>query len=147
MSKKDDIKNQTSSIIANFIAPMESAVIENDKKIDTDTKKDDTIKGKRKGKIDISDADKRRFKNGKDLQDNDALTFKIDNDIADYFNNIEFVFFIESAKSGKIISKSRKEFLNDLIREKFYQLLDVSDDDTFDDIDRKWQKYKANNGL
>lgn len=58
-----------------------------------------------------------RYKNGKNQQDNYAITFKIDADIDDYLKNIEVVTFIETMKLGEIESLTKTAYVNKLIRE------------------------------
>lgn len=131
MSKKDELKDLSKSLVSGFVAPQQPIKEDTPKEI---IKTEDTNK-------------KVKYKNGSNLNNNYTITFKIDADIEDYLKNIEYITFIESAKSGKIKSKTKTEFVNDLIREQYYLLLGVSDDDTAEDINNKWQKYKNNKGL
>ena len=131
MSKKDELKDITNSLVSGFVAPQQPIKEDTPKEVKKVSNKSNNLK----------------YKNGSNLNNNYTITFKIDADIEDYLKNIEYITFIESAKSGKIKSKTRTEFVNDLIREQFYLLLGVSDEDTAEDINNKWQKYKNNKGL
>jgi hypothetical protein len=131
MSKKDELKDLSNSLVSGFVAPLQP-------------QKEDTPKEVIKAPTNKKTT---KYKNGSNLNNNYTITFKIDADIEDYLKNIEYITFIESAKSGKIKSKTKTEFVNDLIREQYYLLLGVSDDDTAEDINNKWQKYKNNKGL
>jgi hypothetical protein len=100
-----------------------------------------------KNNIITDDKTKSKYKNGLNLNDNYTITFKIDADIEDYLKNIEKIAFLESVKSGKINGTTRTEFVNDLIREQYYKLIGASDEDTAEDINNKWLKYKSKNNL
>ena len=153
MSKKDDLGNAIKGITSGFIAPQIAEVKDSKKDVSEDTPKTQT-KSKQRAKQEklsnitaSNDVSKVIYKNGENLNDNYTITFKIHADIEDYLRNIEKIAFIESVKSGKIDSTTRTEFVNDLIREQFYKLIDASDDDTADDINNKWLSYKNNNNL
>ena len=147
------IGNAIKGITSGFIAPQIAEVKDSKKDVSEDTPKTQT-KSKQRAKQEklnnitaSNDASKVIYKNGENLNDNYTITFKIHADIEDYLRNIEKIAFIESVKSGKIDSTTRTEFVNDLIREQFYKLIDASDDDTADDINNKWLSYKNNNNL
>lgn len=148
MSKKDELNNAIKGIANSFIAPQQD-IQEVKKEVVKDTEINKETKNKKEViTIKLADNDiNRKYKNGVNLNDNYTITFKIDADIEDYLKNIEKIAFIESVKSGKIDSTTRTEFVNDLIREKFYQLINASDEDTAEDINKKWLKYKTKNNL
>lgn len=141
MSKKEDMQRVSESLISGFIAPQQESNNE-PKQANTQTKKTSSNKTSN-----ITENNDNKAKNGKNKNDNYTITFKIDADIDDYLKNIDKITFIESAKSGKIESITRTEFVNKLIREQFYKLIDASDTDTADEINNKWLKYKNKNNL
>jgi len=145
MSKKEDIQRVSEGLINGFIAPskenIEDILTKDDKK-DVSNKK--STSDKSVIKVNYDDVKKA---NGINKNNNYAITFKIDADITDYLKNIEKITFIESAKSGKIESITRTEFVNKLIREQFYNLIGVSDKDSADTINKKWLEYKDKNNL
>jgi len=142
MSKMDKAKEINSkSIVSGFIAPTPST-----ETIKKEVKKD--IKPIEK--VNVSDDVKKTYdaKSGNyNKKNNYTITFKIDEDLKDYFKNIEKITFIESVKSGKIESTTKTEFVNGLIREQFYKLIGATNKDTAEDINNKWNIYKANNNL
>ena len=148
MSKKDELNNAIKGIANSFIAPQQD-IQEVKKEVVKDTEINKETKNKKEViTIKLADNDiNRKYKNGVNLNDNYTITFKIDADIEDYLKNIEKIAFIESVKSGKIDSTTRTEFVNDLIRENFYQLINADDEDTAEDINKKWLKYKTKNNL
>ena len=145
MSKKDEMQSSINSLVSGFIAPQPIQEVKDTKKVVKETIKT-TPTPKKEIKTNISD-DNKKYKNGVNLNDNYTITFKIDADIEDYLKNIEKIAFIESVKSGKIDSTTRTEFVNDLIREQYYKLIGASDEDTAEDINNKWLKYKNKNNL
>lgn len=137
MSKQDKSKEiNTSGIISGFIAPS----------TETTTKKVETKKEIVKD-IAPNIENNTKLKNNINKTNNYTITFKIDADIDDYLKNIDKITFIESAKSGKIESKTKTEFVNDLIREQYYKLIGASVKDNADTINQKWLKYKEDNNL
>ena len=137
MSKQDKSKEiNTSGIISGFIA----------KDIETNTKQVETKKEVLKDTPpSVSDDRKLTFdaeSGNYNKKNNYTITFKIDEDLKDYFKIIEKITFIESAKSGKIESKTKTEFVNDLIREQYYKLIGASVKDDADTINKKWIDYK-----
>lgn len=142
MSKKEDIQRVSEGLISGFIAPQQDNIIEEPKESHTEPKT--TKKEQLHIKVNINDL---KAKNGANKNDNYTITFKIDADIEDYLKLIDKITFIESAKSGKIESITRTEFVNKLIREQFYNLIKATSKDTADDINRKWLEYKDKNNL
>lgn len=142
MSKKEDTQRVAESLISGFIAPQKEDI--KDILTSDDNKSVKTISKNEKITINYNDL---KLANGKNKINNYAITFKIDADITDYLKNIEKITFIESAKSGKIESITRTEFVNNLIREQFYKLIGVSDKDSADAINKKWLEYKDKNNL
>lgn len=137
MSKRDELKGITNSIVGGFIAPQTQPKVNNipKKEVNTPTK------------INVDDKQKAKFKNGVNLNNNYTITIKIDADLEDYLKNIDKITFIESVKNGKISSTTKTDFINDYIRDRFYKLINASDKDTPQDIKDKWDKYKQNNNL
>lgn len=137
MSKRDELKGITNSIVGGFIAPQTQPKVNNitKKEVNTPTK------------INVDDKQKAKFKNGVNLNSNYTITIKIDADLEDYLKNIDKITFIESVKNGKISSTTKTDFINDYIRDRFYKLINASDKDTPQDIKDKWDKYKQNNNL
>ena len=181
MSKREDIKNITNSLVSGFIAPQteDIGVIEdtkikskeNVKKSDVASKFKETKPSKAKtteGNNIISDENdvsydiKKKVATNKDgsvktdskgnivytKNDNLSITFKIDADLEDFLKNIEKIAFLESLRTdNKIIGTTRTEFINKLIRQEMYKMLDASKSDTAEDIKNKWLDYKNKNGL
>lgn len=145
MSKKDEMQSSINSLVSGFIAPQPIQEVKDTKEAVKETIKTNKTP-KKEIKTNTSD-DNKKYKNGVNLNDNYTITFKIDADIEDYLKNIEKIAFIESVKSGKIDSTTRTEFVNDLIREQYYKLIGASDEDTAEDINNKWLKYKNKNNL
>lgn len=145
MSKKDEMQSSINSLVSGFIAPQPIQEVKDTKELVKETIKTNKTP-KKEIKTNTSD-DNKKYKNGVNLNDNYTITFKIDADIEDYLKNIEKIAFIESVKSGKIDSTTRTEFVNDLIREQYYKLIGASDEDTAEDINNKWLKYKNKNNL
>lgn len=145
MSKKDEMQSSINSLVSGFIAPQPIQEVKDTKEVVKETIKTNKTP-KKEIKTNTSD-DNKKYKNGVNLNDNYTITFKIDADIEDYLKNIEKIAFIESVKSGKIDSTTRTEFVNDLIREQHYKLIGASDEDTAEDINNKWLKYKNKNNL
>lgn len=145
MSKKDEMQSSINSLVSGFIAPQPIQEVKDTKEVVKETIKTNKTP-KKEIKTNTSD-DNKKYKNGVNLNDNYTITFKIDADIEDYLKNIEKIAFIESVKSGKIDSTTRTEFVNDLIREQYYKLIGASDEDTAEDINNKWLKYKNKNNL
>lgn len=145
MSKKDEMQSSINSLVSGFIAPQPIQEVKDTKEVVKETIKTNKTP-KKEIKTNTSD-DNKKYKNGVNLNDNYTITFKIDADIEDYLKNIEKIAFIESIKSGKIDSTTRTEFVNDLIREQYYKLIGASDEDTAEDINNKWLKYKNKNNL
>lgn len=145
MSKKDEMQSSINSLVSGFIAPQPIQEVKDTKEVVKETIKTNKTP-KKEIKTNTSD-DNKKYKNGVNLNDNYTITFKIDADIEDYLKNIEKIAFIESIKSGKIDSTTRTEFVNYLIREQYYKLIGASDEDTAEDINNKWLKYKNKNNL
>lgn len=157
MSKKDDIQSNVDNLLSGFIAPQPTEV----KDINKIDRGDVDNKARAKQDKVISDIEIKSTKvlsdlnnvidklkvNGKNKKDNYTITFKIDADIDDYLKNIDKITFIETAKSGKINSKTKTQFINDLIREQMYKLLDVKSTDDADTINKKWLNYKNKNNI
>lgn len=81
-----------------------------------------------------------KYKNGKDYNDNYTFSLKIDADVEDFISNIDMVMFIETSKTGKTKSTTKREYMNQLIREKMletYKSNKVSN----------WQEYKTKNNI
>lgn len=146
MSKQDKAKEiDSKSIISGFIAPSTET---NTKQVET--KKEVKPKDKPSDNIKVSEDIKKTFdakKGHYNKTNNYTITFKIDADIDDYLKNIDKITFIESVKSGKIESKTKTEFVNNLIRQEMYKLIGVSVKDDADTINQKWLKYKDDNNL
>lgn len=145
MSKKDEMQSSINSLVSGFIAPQPIQEVKDTKEVVKETIKTNKT-SKKEIKTNTSD-DNKKYKNGVNLNDNYTITFKIDADIEDYLKNIEKIAFIESIKSGKIDSTTRTEFVNNQIREQYYKLIGASDEDTAEDINNKWLKYKNKNNL
>lgn len=146
MSKQDKAKEiNTDSLVKSFIAPSTET---NTKQVET--KKEVKPKDKPSDNIKVSEDIKKTFdaeKGHYNKTNNYTITFKIDADIDDYLKNIDKITFIESVKSGKIESKTKTEFVNNLIRQEMYKLIGVSVKDDADTINQKWLKYKDDNNL
>jgi len=137
MSRRDELKGITNSIVGGFIAPQTQPKVSNITKTEVSTPT--------KPKLDAKQIAK--FKNGVNLNSNYTITIKIDADLEDYLKNIDKITFIESKKNGKISSTTKTDFINDYIRDRFYKLINASDKDTPQDIKDKWDNYKQNNNL
>ena len=138
MSKMDKAKEINSkSIVSGFIAPTPS----------TETIKKEVIRKDVSDDIAPIKKDNQKLKNNINKSSNYTITFKIDADIDEYLKLIDKITFIESIKSGKIESTTKTEFVNGLIREQFYKLIGATNKDTAEDINNKWNIYKANNNL
>lgn len=141
-SKKDEMQSNLNSLVGGFIAPQQTA--------SETPKKEDKKEIKPKDKIIVSDDNKKTFdaKSGNyNKKNNYTITFKIDEDLKDYFKNIEKIAFIESVKSGKIESITKTEFVNNFIREQYYKLIGASVKDDAETINKKWLEYKNKNSL
>lgn len=85
--------------------------------------------------------------NGVNKKDNYTITLKIDADIEDYLQKIEYVSFIESQKSGTIKSTTRTDYINELIRKDLLKLLNLKENADINQITTKWNTYKDENNL
>ena len=142
MSKKDEMQSSLNSLVGGFIAPQQTASETPKKEIKKDIKPIE--------KVNVSDDVKKTFdaeSGNYNKKNNYTITFKIDEDLKDYFKNIEKITFIESAKSGKIESTTKTEFVNNYIREQYYKLIGASNKDDAETISKKWLEYKDKNNL
>lgn len=80
--------------------------------------------------------------NGKNKNDNYAITFKIDADVEDYLRNITWINFIESR-----IETNMNKYVNNLIRQEMYQLLGLDKNASSEEVKSKWYEYKRKNNL
>lgn len=104
------------------------AVVETKKesKPKTNTKKSDTI-----------DHTKTRDNKGRiNKTNNYSITFKIDADLEDYLKNILWV-----------NRKNKNQYVNDLIRADMLKLLNLSDNATYEETQKAWDKYKKANNI
>lgn len=85
--------------------------------------------------------DKRKV-NGKNKKDNYTISFKIDSDIEDYLKNIMWVNFIESR-----LETNMNKYVNDLIRQEMYKLLELDKNAKVEEVNSKWYEYKRKNNL
>ena len=140
MSKRDEMKSKLNSITSSFIAPP----IETKEEVKDDTKEIVNI-----DKSNVSDNTLTfdATTGNYNKKHNYTITIKIDEDLRDYFENIDKITFIESVKSGKIENNNRTKFINNLIRKEMYKLIKVSDKDDADKIASKWLEYKDKNNL
>jgi hypothetical protein len=80
--------------------------------------------------------------NGKNKNDNYTITFKIDADVEDYLKNITWINFIESR-----IETNMNKYVNNLIRQEMYKLLNISNNASAEEVNSKWYEYKRKNNL
>lgn len=80
--------------------------------------------------------------NGKNKNDNYTITFKIDADVEDYLKNITWINFIESR-----IETNMNKYVNNLIRQEMYKLLNISNNTSAEEVNSKWYEYKRKNNL
>jgi hypothetical protein len=74
--------------------------------------------------------------NGTNKKDNYSITFKIDADIEDFLKNILW-----------INRKTKNQYVNDLIRADMIKLLKLSDNASYEEIQKAWDKYKKANNI
>lgn len=154
MSKKAEMQDSLNSLVSGFIATEPPKEVIDTPKVNPKAKKEPKqvkeIVNKEIVNISTTDDNKLTYdaKQGRyNKTNNYTITFKIDEDIKDYLKLIDKITFIESAKSGKIKSTTRTEFVNDLIRDEFYKLIGASKKDDANTIKTKWLTYKDNNNL
>ena len=80
--------------------------------------------------------------NGKNKNDNYTITFKIDADVEDYLKNITWINFIESR-----IETNMNKYVNNLIRQEMYKLLNINNSASAEEVNSKWYEYKRKNNL
>lgn len=67
---------------------------------------------------------------------NYSICIKVENDLVDFFKNALW-----------ITRKSKKDYLNDLIRQDFIKTIGARKNATDDELKELWEKYKQENNL
>lgn len=80
--------------------------------------------------------------NGRNKNDNYKIQFNIDDDITDYFKNIQWVYFLEKRRDMNMT-----QYINCLIRKDMLELLKLDDKATPQEIKTKWYEYKRKNNI
>jgi len=74
--------------------------------------------------------------NGTNKKDNYTISFKIDEDIKDYLQNILW-----------INRKTKNEYVNDLIRADMLKRLNLNEDASYEVMQKEWEKFKKKNDI
>lgn len=80
--------------------------------------------------------------NGKNKNDNYAITFKIDEDLADYLQKVSWVKFIEER-----LDFNMTQYVNYLIRKDLIELLKLDKNAKYSEIKSAWYDYKRQNNI